>query len=493
MRNWASGDGRLRTRARVRHLHHALRRRRRERRRDGSAGRWRRARSRFLPGPSLRAEVARHLDADLVPGGGDGPGQARAQRAEPPLRQPAVVARSVASLDILSGGRIELGIGAGAFWEAIEAMGGRRLTPGQGVDALGEAVEIIRGIWDAGRGDGLTFEGEHYRLKGAKRGPAPAHDVGIWIGAYKPRMLALTGRAADGWLPSVPYPGTRADREWQRADRRGGRGGGARSVGHPPPAQRVGRLLRRQPRPPSGSPAEWPAQMAEYALERGIGTFIAMGDDPALIEAFAQAAPAVRALVESGRAPAPQPRPVPPSCPRRNPASTSASGSLPPPTPRASATPCPGTRPRVPTARRRHPTFGTPSAAGRSPTPDRRARPPPRGADRAAVRRRPGARRTDLRRRRAQRAQPDGHAPERLDPGRLLHPLLPRRRPAPQPRGRLGLSPPQALRARARAGDRPSHGRAPRHPRRHRGSTARSSTTSTTRGTSTSSSTRSMP
>ena len=48
-----------------------------------------------------------------------------------PLRPPAVLARSVASLDILSGGRVELGLGAGAFWDAIAANGGRKLTPGQ--------------------------------------------------------------------------------------------------------------------------------------------------------------------------------------------------------------------------------------------------------------------------------------------------------------------------------------------------------------------------
>ena len=53
-----------------------------------------------------------------------------------PLRQPAVLARSAASLDLLSGGRFELGIGAGGFWDTIEAMGGRRLTPGQSIDAL---------------------------------------------------------------------------------------------------------------------------------------------------------------------------------------------------------------------------------------------------------------------------------------------------------------------------------------------------------------------
>ena len=122
-----------------------------------------------------------------------------------PLRQPAVVARSVASLDLLSGGRIELGIGAGAFWDAIEGMGGEHLTPGQGVDALTEAITIIREMWDVGQRGGVRFDGEHYKLKGAARGPAPAHDVEIWIGAYKPRMLRLTGTTGDGWIPSVPY------------------------------------------------------------------------------------------------------------------------------------------------------------------------------------------------------------------------------------------------------------------------------------------------
>ena len=68
-----------------------------------------------------------------------------------PLRQPAVLARSVASLDLLSGGRIELGLGAGGFWDAIGAMGGERLEPGQAVQALDEALQIIRGIWAAVR------------------------------------------------------------------------------------------------------------------------------------------------------------------------------------------------------------------------------------------------------------------------------------------------------------------------------------------------------
>ena len=120
-----------------------------------------------------------------------------------PLRQPAVMARSAASLDLLTGGRIELGLGAGAFWDGIEANGGRRLSPGQAVDALEEAIRVIREIWVDDEPGGVRVEGDYYRVVGAKRGPAPAHDVGIWLGAYKPRMLALVGRAADGWLPVV--------------------------------------------------------------------------------------------------------------------------------------------------------------------------------------------------------------------------------------------------------------------------------------------------
>lgn len=118
-----------------------------------------------------------------------------------PLRLPSVLAKSAASLDLLSGGRVELGVGAGAFWDGIEAMGGRRLSPGQSVDALGEAIQILRGFWSGERS--LTFEGEHYRVRGAKPGPAPAHPIGIWVGAYGPRMLRLTGRLGDGWLPSL--------------------------------------------------------------------------------------------------------------------------------------------------------------------------------------------------------------------------------------------------------------------------------------------------
>jgi alkanesulfonate monooxygenase SsuD/methylene tetrahydromethanopterin reductase-like flavin-dependent oxidoreductase (luciferase family) len=118
-----------------------------------------------------------------------------------PLRPPAVLAKAAASLDVLSGGRLELGLGAGAFWDGVAAMGGPRRTPKESVDALIEAIEILRAFWSGERS--VTVEGEHYQVRGAHPGPPPAHPIGIWLGAYGPRMLRVTGRLADGWLPSI--------------------------------------------------------------------------------------------------------------------------------------------------------------------------------------------------------------------------------------------------------------------------------------------------
>ena len=105
-----------------------------------------------------------------------------------PLRNPAVLARASASLDLLSGGRFELGLGGGAFWDAIAAMAGPRRSPRETLDALGEAIDVIRAIWDPSERRGVFVDGEHYRVHGAKRGPEPAHDIQIWVGALKPGM-----------------------------------------------------------------------------------------------------------------------------------------------------------------------------------------------------------------------------------------------------------------------------------------------------------------
>jgi alkanesulfonate monooxygenase SsuD/methylene tetrahydromethanopterin reductase-like flavin-dependent oxidoreductase (luciferase family) len=119
-----------------------------------------------------------------------------------PLRPPVMLANQAATLDQLSGGRFELGLGAGAFWDPIRAMGGPVRTPSEALAALREAIALIRGFW---RGQSLRFEGEFYQAVGARPGPPPAHEVGIWLGVIGPRALRLTGELADGWVPSMAY------------------------------------------------------------------------------------------------------------------------------------------------------------------------------------------------------------------------------------------------------------------------------------------------
>jgi alkanesulfonate monooxygenase SsuD/methylene tetrahydromethanopterin reductase-like flavin-dependent oxidoreductase (luciferase family) len=204
-----------------------------------------------------------------------------------PLRPPVVLARSAATLDLLSGGRAELGIGTGAFWDAIVAAGGPRRTAGEAVTALEEAIEIIRGVW-AGEGS-VSVEGEHYRVKGLHSGPAPAHPMGVWVGAYGPRMLRLTGRLGDGWLPSMGYVGP---------DKLAGMNttidAAARKAGREP--SHIRRLYNISP----GVGAE---QLAELTLDHGMSTFILPVDNVRDVERFAaEVAPATRELVETERA-----------------------------------------------------------------------------------------------------------------------------------------------------------------------------------------------
>jgi alkanesulfonate monooxygenase SsuD/methylene tetrahydromethanopterin reductase-like flavin-dependent oxidoreductase (luciferase family)/iron-sulfur cluster repair protein YtfE (RIC family) len=223
-----------------------------------------------------------------------------------PLRQPVVLARSAASLDLLSGGRVELGLGAGAFWDGIEAVGGRRLTAGESVDALAEAITIIREVWAADRRDEIHVDGTHYRVRGAARGPAPAHHLGIWVGAYRPRMLRLAGRTADGNLPSLPYL---PDGLASLAEMNVHIDEGAETAGRDPSAVRrllniTGEFAATGRGLLTGPPKQWVEELTTVALDYGVSGFFLMTDDPESIQRFGQeVAPAVRELVAAERNP----------------------------------------------------------------------------------------------------------------------------------------------------------------------------------------------
>jgi alkanesulfonate monooxygenase SsuD/methylene tetrahydromethanopterin reductase-like flavin-dependent oxidoreductase (luciferase family) len=116
-----------------------------------------------------------------------------------PYRHPAMVAKMAETFSRLSGGRLILGLGGGYADQEFRALGLGVPTPREKVDGLEDAIRIARGFWSEDR---FTFEGHRYRTEDAEIEPKPDHAIPIWLGTYGPRALALTGRLADGWIPT---------------------------------------------------------------------------------------------------------------------------------------------------------------------------------------------------------------------------------------------------------------------------------------------------
>jgi alkanesulfonate monooxygenase SsuD/methylene tetrahydromethanopterin reductase-like flavin-dependent oxidoreductase (luciferase family) len=119
-----------------------------------------------------------------------------------PFRRPAMVAKLAASLDLLSGGRFILGLGAGYSDDEITALGGPALSPAEKIDGLAEAIQVIRGAWTH---SGYTQHGRHHSVRDLEMEPKPTRPIPVWLGAFGPRALAVTGKLADGWIPSLGY------------------------------------------------------------------------------------------------------------------------------------------------------------------------------------------------------------------------------------------------------------------------------------------------
>ena len=202
-----------------------------------------------------------------------------------PLRPPAVLAKAAASLDVRSGGRVELGLGAGGFWDAIEAYGGPRRSPAAALEALSEAITVIRKVWSGERN--LRFEGRHYRLAGAQSGPVPAHPIGIWLGVYGPRALDLTARLADGWVPSLRGDTERIAAMRERLDER--------AAAHGRDPGEIRRILNVNGQPGAD-------ELTALAVEQGFDTFILWAEGRDQLARFAEeVVPAVRAQVAAER------------------------------------------------------------------------------------------------------------------------------------------------------------------------------------------------
>lgn len=119
-----------------------------------------------------------------------------------PFHNPAILARRLATLDALSGGRLEVGLGQG--WSADEMEAAGAPTKGLGGRA-DEFISVLRAMWGP---DPVAYQGKHFQVAPSIVQPKPAQPLPIYLAAYAPSALDRVARLADGWLPTgIPLSG----------------------------------------------------------------------------------------------------------------------------------------------------------------------------------------------------------------------------------------------------------------------------------------------
>jgi alkanesulfonate monooxygenase SsuD/methylene tetrahydromethanopterin reductase-like flavin-dependent oxidoreductase (luciferase family) len=189
------------------------------------------------------------------------------------LRPPVMLAKAAASLSVLTDGRVQLGVGGGGIPDAIASMGG---PARRGQDMVAFAEESLGVLRAALSGGPVRLHSQYHDVDGYRAGPVPPKPVELWLGAQKTRMLAVTGRSADGWIsPLNIYVPPREVPSRQRIIDEAAAGAG-----------RDPRMLRRiynvigviggHGEGPGhvGEVRQWADTLAEWALELGFDTFV---------------------------------------------------------------------------------------------------------------------------------------------------------------------------------------------------------------------------
>ncbi|GAA2234313.1 hypothetical protein GCM10010413_36990 [Promicromonospora sukumoe] len=216
-----------------------------------------------------------------------------------PLRDPAVLARSVASLDRLTSGRLDLVLGAETSADTVVAAGGPQLEKAETCGVLGEAIDVVRELWSMERGL-ARVDGRHYRLSGAAKA-APAHEVPVGVYGTTPDLLELAGRRADAW--SARYAGTDA-----LAASNATIDDAARQAGRAPREIRRriivnGTFIQAGEEHSLGltaTPTQWVTELLPLVVDHGVGTIMLDSVDTDTITRFArEVIPALRAAIDA--------------------------------------------------------------------------------------------------------------------------------------------------------------------------------------------------
>ena len=218
------------------------------------------------------------------------------------LRPPAMLAKAAASLSVLTGGRIVLGVGGGASAGGIAAMGGTWRSKPEMIAFTDEALQIMR---RALAGGPVEFRGDQHTVD-YEAGPLPPEPVPLWLGSQGPRMLALTGRESDGWVSPLstytpPFAVPAMQRRIDEAARDAGR--------DPADVRRIYNVVGtigtgRGGSGLTGDVDTWVATLTDWAVDLGLDTFIFWPTTApqAQLEVFVgEVVPAVRQAVSARR------------------------------------------------------------------------------------------------------------------------------------------------------------------------------------------------